>query len=190
MHLAPVVWVGTRNECMCTCWWSGGQWYASLKSSLTTQNMNLYVYCIHSGWCWENKSIFHYLFSFKTFKYILVLSKLYNVYHIVLCLLRIIREACEQKKFFFSGNAWLHNPGSPQTFNSLAKHSESQKGASTLQFIIKGSQGRNLRPWRPHRSAAYCLATYGLLSLFSYRTQDHQLRHGTTQIGRALPHYY
>lgn len=33
---------------------------------------------------------------------------------------------------------------------------------------------------RPQRDAAYCLAPHGLLSLFSYRIQDHQSRDGPT----------
>ena len=41
---------------------------------------------------------------------------------------------------------------------------------------------------RPWRSAAYCLAPHGLLSLLSYRTQDHQPRDGTTHSGLGLPH--
>jgi hypothetical protein len=60
--------------------------------------------------------------------------------------------------------------------------------ASTSDFMIKGSQGRDKnragarrqelvqRPWR---DAAYWLAPHGLLSLLSYRTQDHQPRGST-----------
>jgi hypothetical protein len=53
---------------------------------------------------------------------------------------------------------------------------------SALQFIIEGSQGRNSSTgvtWRQkliqksRRDAAYWLASHGLLSLFSYTTQDH-----------------
>jgi hypothetical protein len=56
-------------------------------------------------------------------------------------------------------------------------------------FITEGSQDRDSnRPvtWRqelmqrPWRGTPYWLAPHGLLSLFSYRTQDHQLRKGTT----------
>jgi hypothetical protein len=62
---------------------------------------------------------------------------------------------------------------------------------STLLFI-KGSQDRNWKragSWRqelmqkPWRGAASWLAPHGLLSLLSYRTQDHQLRGGTTHNG-------
>jgi hypothetical protein len=60
---------------------------------------------------------------------------------------------------------------------------------STLLFITKGSQDRNShragtsrqelmqRPWR---DVTYWLASPGLLSLLSYRTQDYQSRDGTT----------
>ena len=57
---------------------------------------------------------------------------------------------------------------------------------STLLLITKGSQDRNSsrsgsrsmkRPWR---DVPYWLASPGLLSLLSYRTQDYQSRDGTT----------
>ena len=60
--------------------------------------------------------------------------------------------------------------------------------ASTSQFIIKGSQDRNssrAEIWRqepmhkPWRSAVYWLAPMAC----SYRSQDHQLRDGTTNNG-------
>jgi len=60
---------------------------------------------------------------------------------------------------------------------------------STLLFITKGSQDRNSHragTWRqeliqrPWKVAAYWLASPGLLSLLSYRTQDYQPRDGTT----------
>ena len=40
---------------------------------------------------------------------------------------------------------------------------------------------------RPWRGAAYWLVPNGLLSLFSYRTQDHQPRSGPTHNGLGLP---
>ena len=63
---------------------------------------------------------------------------------------------------------------------------------STLLFITKGSQDRNshrVGTWkqvlihRPWRNVAYWLASLGLLSLLSYRIQDHQLRDDTTTMG-------
>jgi hypothetical protein len=68
--------------------------------------------------------------------------------------------------------------------------------ASISLFIIKGSQVRNsIRPgtWRqelmrrPWRCAAYWLAPHGLLSLLSFRCQDHQPRNGTTHNGPVPP---
>ena len=57
-------------------------------------------------------------------------------------------------------------------------------------FIIKGSQDRNSSragTWRKDaeamEGAAYWLAPHGLLSLLSYRTQDHQPKDGTTHNG-------
>jgi hypothetical protein len=63
---------------------------------------------------------------------------------------------------------------------------------STLMFVIKGSQDRSshgVGAWRqelkqrPRRGAAYWLASPALLSMPSYRTQDHQPRDGTTHNG-------
>ena len=68
---------------------------------------------------------------------------------------------------------------------------------STLLFIFEGSQDRNSNrtgTWRQElmrgvwRSAAYWLATYGLLSLHSYRTQAYQPRDGTTPHELGPPH--
>jgi hypothetical protein len=66
---------------------------------------------------------------------------------------------------------------------------------STLPFIIKGNQDWNSsragtqaglmqRPWR---DVTYWLASLGLLSLLSYRTQDYQPRDGTTHNGPSHP---
>jgi hypothetical protein len=63
---------------------------------------------------------------------------------------------------------------------------------SILLFITKGSQERyshRAGTWRqelrqkPWRNAAYCLASPGLLNVFSYRTQGHQPKDGTTHNG-------
>jgi hypothetical protein len=67
---------------------------------------------------------------------------------------------------------------------------------STLLFITKRSQVRSTHragTWRqeqmqrPWRGAAYRIASPGLLSLFSYRTQDHQPTDGTTHDGPSHP---
>jgi hypothetical protein len=67
---------------------------------------------------------------------------------------------------------------------------------STLLFITKESQGRNsyrAGTWRqelmqrPWRDVLYWLASPGLLSLLSYRTQDYHPRDGTTHNGLGLP---
>ena len=64
---------------------------------------------------------------------------------------------------------------------------------STLWSIIERSQERNSNragPWRqklmqrPWRGVAYWFALHGLVSLLSYRTEDHQARDAT--IGNAL----
>jgi hypothetical protein len=63
---------------------------------------------------------------------------------------------------------------------------------SILLFITKGSQDRNPHragTWRqelmqrPWRDVPYWLASPGLLSLLSYRTQDYQPRDGTAHNG-------
>jgi hypothetical protein len=67
---------------------------------------------------------------------------------------------------------------------------------STLLFITKVSQDRNsyrAGSWRqellqrPWRDAAYWLASLGLLSLLSYRSQYYQPRDGTTHNGPSHP---
>ena len=67
---------------------------------------------------------------------------------------------------------------------------------STLLFITKGSQDWNSSrsgTWRqeltqkPWRDAAYWLASPGLLSSLSYRTQGYQSRDGTTHNGLGPP---
>jgi hypothetical protein len=67
----------------------------------------------------------------------------------------------------------------------------------TLLFTNKGSQNRNsdrVGTWRQElmqrswRDAAYWLASPGLLSLLSYRTQDFQPRDGTTHNRLGPPH--
>jgi hypothetical protein len=64
-------------------------------------------------------------------------------------------------------------------------------------FIIGGSQGRSknrAETWRqelmqrPRRGVAYWLAPHGLLSLLSYRIQDHQPMVAPSIMGWALPH--
>jgi hypothetical protein len=66
---------------------------------------------------------------------------------------------------------------------------------STLLFITEESQDWNshrIGTWRiemmqkPWRDAAYWIASPGLLSLLSYRTQDYQPSDGTTTMGWAL----
>jgi hypothetical protein len=63
---------------------------------------------------------------------------------------------------------------------------------STLLFQDWNSHGvgawRQELMQRPWRGAAYWLASPGLLSLLSYRTQDHQARDGTTHNGLGPPH--
>ena len=63
-------------------------------------------------------------------------------------------------------------------------------------FIIEGTQDRNSNQGRSLEAgadaeamegAAYCLASRGLLSLLSYRTQDYQPRDNTTHNGLGPP---
>ena len=61
---------------------------------------------------------------------------------------------------------------------------------STLLFITKGRQGLELKQvrkqelmQRPWRDVTYWLASPGLLSLLSYRTQGYQHRDGSTHKG-------
>ena len=70
---------------------------------------------------------------------------------------------------------------------------------STSLFIIKGSQDRNsnrARTWRqeltqrPWRGATYWLAPHGLLSLLSYRTQDHLPGMAPPIVGVAFSHHW
>jgi hypothetical protein len=67
---------------------------------------------------------------------------------------------------------------------------------STLLFITKGTQDTNSKKsgtWRqelmqkPWSGVAYWIVSPGLLSLLSYKTQDHQPRDGTTCNGSSYP---
>lgn len=77
------------------------------------------------------------------------------------------------------------------------KHYDQSNYISISLFILKGSQDRvssRAEAWRqelmqrPWRDTSYSLASCGLLSLRSYRTQNHTLRGNTTRNGCALPH--
>ena len=59
-------------------------------------------------------------------------------------------------------------------------HSHSCLSLKEVRTGIQIEQQLMQRPWR---DVTYCLAPRGLLSLLSYRTQDHQPRGGTTHIG-------
>jgi len=68
---------------------------------------------------------------------------------------------------------------------------------STLLLISKGRWDRNSNrtgSWRKElrqrlwSGTAYCLAPHVLLSLLSYRTQDHQPRNGAAHSGPGSPH--
>jgi hypothetical protein len=66
----------------------------------------------------------------------------------------------------------------------------------SLFIIERGQDGNSNREeprrqelkQRPRRDAAYCLAHHSLLSMFSYRTQDHQRRDDTTHNGPFSNH--
>ena len=75
------------------------------------------------------------------------------------------------------------------------KHHDQKASASILLFIIEESQDRKSNragSWeqelmqKPWRDAAYWLAYPGLLSLLSYRTQNHQPTNGTTHNDQGL----
>ena len=63
-------------------------------------------------------------------------------------------------------------------------------GGICPHYSQKSSKPRTWRQelvQRPWKGAAYWLTPRGLLSLLSYRTQDHQPRDGTTHNGLDLP---
>jgi hypothetical protein len=76
-----------------------------------------------------------------------------------------------------------------------------RKGLFGLHFQITVYHGRNIEDrdssragiWRqelkqrPWKDTAYWLASRGLLSLLSYRIQNHQVRNGPTQMGCPSP---
>ena len=78
------------------------------------------------------------------------------------------------------------------------KQVEEEKGLLGLHFQVivhwrksrqELKQGRTLEAGAGTEvkvGEAYCLASPGLLSLLSYRTQDHQPRHCTTHSGLSL----
>jgi hypothetical protein len=82
-----------------------------------------------------------------------------------------------------------------QGFNSCTKHhdQEASWGGKGL-FSFGRKSGLELKQvkkqelmQRPWRDVIYWLASPGLLSLLPYRTQDYQLRDGTTHNGSSHP---
>ena len=84
---------------------------------------------------------------------------------------------------------------------AVTKHDEKASrggnGLFSCHFITERSQDRNSNPtgtWgqdlmqRPWRGAGCWLAPHSLLSLLSYRTQDHQPLVAPPTVGGALPH--
>ena len=72
--------------------------------------------------------------------------------------------------------------------NTMTKATWGRKSLFGLHFQItahhqrkSGQEVKQGRNWEEGAmdSAVYWLTSYGLLSLLSYRTQDHQPRHGT-----------
>jgi hypothetical protein len=76
--------------------------------------------------------------------------------------------------------------GEKRIYLTLPYHSSSLKEVRTRAQAGQGP-GQELmqRPWR---DAAYWLAPHGLLSLLSYRTQDHQPRLVPSTMVWSLPH--
>jgi hypothetical protein len=63
--------------------------------------------------------------------------------------------------------------------------------AYTSKFITKGGQaGQEAGADAEAMEGCYWLASPGLLSLLSYRTQDYQLRDGTTHNRPSLSNHY
>ena len=75
------------------------------------------------------------------------------------------------------GFMWITHPQSPSTEGSQGR--EGLKPGGNLEA---GADAEAME------DAAYWLVPHGLLSLLSYRTQDHQLRDGTTHNGLVCPH--
>lgn len=82
--------------------------------------------------------------------------------------------------------------------NTMAKTQVEEEGVdmSAYMFITSGSQGSKSSragTWKQElvqeswRSIAYWLVSHGLLSLLSYRTQDHHPRDVPTHKGLVLP---
>ena len=81
----------------------------------------------------------------------------------------------------------------------MKHHDQSNPGRKGFIWLMLPHHGRKSRPnragaWRqelmqrPWRGAAYWLALYDLLSLLSYRTQNHSPGVATPTMGWALPH--
>jgi hypothetical protein len=66
------------------------------------------------------------------------------------------------------------------------KRLTSAHSSPSLRGISRNS-GKTETEAQRWRGAAYWLAPHGLLSLLSYRTQDHLLRDGPTDNGLGLP---
>ena len=100
---------------------------------------------------------------------------------------------------------WANIPCLSQGFYFCTKHNDREaswggKGLFSLHFHIavhhQRKSGHELTQGtfhqelmqRPSRGAAYWLASLGLFSLLSYRTQDYQPRDGITHNGLGLSH--
>jgi hypothetical protein len=69
----------------------------------------------------------------------------------------------------------------------MAKSHLRRKGFVHLHFQVRTGTWRQELMQRSWKGAAYRLAPYGLFSLLSYRTQDHQPRDGPAYNGLVPP---
>jgi hypothetical protein len=128
----------------------------------------------------------------KCFGYTLDIFTVDIIYHFLLLLLLLFLFLAKSNKHLCLSQGFC------SSINIMTKKQVGGKGLFSLHFHIalhhqrkSGLELKQVRKkelvQRPQRDVPYWLASPGLLSLLSYKTQDYQTRNGSTQNGPSYP---